>query len=90
MIELWHFCQVSCHEWGPIVSFNLRRPDGSWFGYREVEKLASLSGIQLRVNFVKCPHAFMFYLFTLINHPMLTSTIFILICYLFVYLTFAI
>ncbi|KAK4493013.1 hypothetical protein RD792_000012 [Penstemon davidsonii] len=33
---------------GPIVSFNLKRRDGSWFGYREVEKLASLSNIQLR------------------------------------------
>ncbi|KAL6998952.1 Molybdenum cofactor sulfurase [Sarracenia purpurea var. burkii] len=37
-------------ELGPIVSFNLKRPDGSWFGYREVEKLASLSGIQLRTG----------------------------------------
>lgn len=36
---------------GPVISFNLRRPDGSWFGHREVEKLASLSGIQLRVIF---------------------------------------
>ncbi|XP_057765284.1 molybdenum cofactor sulfurase [Salvia miltiorrhiza] len=35
---------------GPIVSFNLKRPDGSWFGYREVEKLASLSNIQLRTG----------------------------------------
>lgn len=35
---------------GAIVSFNLKRPDGSWFGYREVEKLASLSNIQLRVR----------------------------------------
>lgn len=32
-----------------MISFNLRRLDGLWFGYREVEKLASLSGIQLRV-----------------------------------------
>ncbi|CAK8575226.1 unnamed protein product [Lathyrus sativus] len=39
-----------CHEMGPIVSFNLKRPDGSWYGYREVEKLASLSGIQLRTG----------------------------------------
>nr|AJD81373.1 molybdenum cofactor sulfurase [Ammopiptanthus nanus] len=39
-----------CHEMGPIVSFNLQRPDGSWYGYREVEKLASLSGIQLRTG----------------------------------------
>ncbi|KAL9226061.1 hypothetical protein vseg_001913 [Gypsophila vaccaria] len=37
-------------EQGPIVSFNLKCPDGSWFGYREVEKLASLSGIQLRTG----------------------------------------
>ncbi|KMT00618.1 hypothetical protein BVRB_9g219130 [Beta vulgaris subsp. vulgaris] len=35
---------------GSMVSFNLKRPDGSWFGYREVEKLASLSGIQLRTG----------------------------------------
>ncbi|KZV31597.1 molybdenum cofactor sulfurase-like [Dorcoceras hygrometricum] len=37
-------------EMGPTVSFNLKRPDGSWFGYREVEKLASLSSIQLRTG----------------------------------------
>ncbi|GMY33370.1 molybdenum cofactor sulfurase isoform X2, partial [Fagus crenata] len=42
--------KVLCHEWGPIVSFNLKRPDGSWSGYREVEKLASLSKIQLRTG----------------------------------------
>ncbi|KAI4363608.1 hypothetical protein MLD38_019803 [Melastoma candidum] len=35
---------------GPIVTFNLKRPDGSWHGYREVEKLAALSGIQLRTG----------------------------------------
>ncbi|KAK1284812.1 Molybdenum cofactor sulfurase [Acorus calamus] len=35
---------------GPTIAFNLKRPDGSWFGYREVEKLASLSGIQLRTG----------------------------------------
>lgn len=43
--------KFSSHESGPIVSFNLKRPDGSWFGYREVEKLASLSEIQLRDAF---------------------------------------
>ncbi|XP_073061585.1 molybdenum cofactor sulfurase-like [Primulina eburnea] len=37
-------------EMGPTVSFNLKRPDGSWFGYREVEKLASVSSIQLRTG----------------------------------------
>ncbi|XP_050935603.1 molybdenum cofactor sulfurase isoform X5 [Cucumis melo] len=36
-----------CNEMGPVVSFNLRQPDGSWVGHREVEKLASLSGIQM-------------------------------------------
>ncbi|KAG9146810.1 hypothetical protein Leryth_005122 [Lithospermum erythrorhizon] len=35
---------------GPTVTFNLKRSDGSWFGHREVEKLASLSGIQLRTG----------------------------------------
>ncbi|XP_078437514.1 molybdenum cofactor sulfurase (LOS5) (ABA3) isoform X2 [Wolffia australiana] len=35
---------------GPTISFNLKRPDDTWFGYREVEKLATLSGIQLRTG----------------------------------------
>ncbi|XVF79357.1 hypothetical protein PTKIN_Ptkin14bG0215400 [Pterospermum kingtungense] len=42
--------KVSGQDSGSIVSFNLKRPDGTWFGYREVEKLASLSGIQLRTG----------------------------------------
>lgn len=42
--------KVSYHDTGSMVSFNLKRPDGSWFGYREVEKLASLSRIQLRTG----------------------------------------
>ncbi|CAH2037341.1 unnamed protein product [Thlaspi arvense] len=42
--------QLSSHKSGPTVTFNLKRPDGSWFGYLEVEKLASLSGIQLRTG----------------------------------------
>ncbi|KAL5545083.1 hypothetical protein UlMin_008867 [Ulmus minor] len=45
-----HASKVSRHEFGSIVSFNLKRSDGSWHGYREVEKLASLSGIQLRTG----------------------------------------
>ncbi|XP_057461598.1 molybdenum cofactor sulfurase isoform X2 [Actinidia eriantha] len=45
-----HKSKVLYDDPGPIVSFNLKRPDGSWFGYREVEKLASLSGIQLRTG----------------------------------------
>ncbi|XP_022947409.1 molybdenum cofactor sulfurase isoform X2 [Cucurbita moschata] len=39
-----------CNKMGPLVSFNLRRPDGSWVGHREVEKLASLYSIQLRTG----------------------------------------
>ncbi|KAJ3679297.1 hypothetical protein LUZ60_017308 [Juncus effusus] len=35
---------------GPTIAFNLKREDGSWFGYREVEKLASLSNIHLRTG----------------------------------------
>ncbi|KAK6149517.1 hypothetical protein DH2020_017042 [Rehmannia glutinosa] len=42
--------ELSSNEMGPTVSFNLKRPDGSWFGHREVEKLASLSNIQLRTG----------------------------------------
>ncbi|XP_057950227.1 molybdenum cofactor sulfurase isoform X2 [Malania oleifera] len=42
--------EVFSHDMGPVVTFNLKRPDGSWFGYREVEKLASLYGIQLRTG----------------------------------------
>ena len=34
----------------PTITFNLKREDDTWFGYREVEKLASLSGIHLRVS----------------------------------------
>ncbi|KMZ64025.1 Molybdenum cofactor sulfurase [Zostera marina] len=48
-----YLCEIygsSCDELGPMISFNLRRLDGLWFGYREVEKLASLSGIQLRTG----------------------------------------
>ncbi|KAF7824910.1 molybdenum cofactor sulfurase isoform X1 [Senna tora] len=45
-----HNSRELCHEIGPIISFNLKRSDGSWYGYREVEKLASLSGIQLRTG----------------------------------------
>jgi molybdenum cofactor sulfurtransferase len=35
---------------GPVIAFNLMRPDGSWVGYREVEKLAGLRNIRLRVS----------------------------------------
>ncbi|XP_015882118.3 molybdenum cofactor sulfurase isoform X1 [Ziziphus jujuba] len=42
--------KVLYRDFGPVISFNLKRPDGSWYGYREVEKLASLSGIQLRTG----------------------------------------
>ncbi|XP_047326781.1 molybdenum cofactor sulfurase isoform X2 [Impatiens glandulifera] len=42
--------KVLFNEPGSVVSFNVRRPDASWFGHHEVEKLASLSGIQLRTG----------------------------------------
>ncbi|KAH7444136.1 hypothetical protein KP509_02G066600 [Ceratopteris richardii] len=38
-----------CNQ-GPTVTFNLRRIDGTWVGYREVEKLASLVGIHIRTG----------------------------------------
>ncbi|KAG0579095.1 hypothetical protein KC19_4G072700 [Ceratodon purpureus] len=38
-----------CNQ-GPVVTFNLKRADGSWVGHREVEKLAALENIQLRTG----------------------------------------
>lgn len=35
---------------GPIIAFNLRRADGSWVGFAEVERLASLRGVHLRTG----------------------------------------
>lgn len=49
--SLYGTSKASFHGFGPTVTFNLKRLDGSWCGYREVEKLASLSGIQLRDAF---------------------------------------
>ncbi|GLJ52600.1 hypothetical protein SUGI_1119500 [Cryptomeria japonica] len=40
---------LSCAQ-GPVVTFNMKRLDSSWVGYREVEKLASIRGIQLRTG----------------------------------------
>ncbi|KAG1331886.1 hypothetical protein COCNU_02G018540 [Cocos nucifera] len=42
--------KISSLDLGPTITFNLRRADGSWYGYHEVENLASLSGIQLRTG----------------------------------------
>jgi molybdenum cofactor sulfurtransferase len=41
----------NCRQ-GPVVTFNLKRFDGTWIGYREVEKLSSLNGIHLRVSLI--------------------------------------
>lgn len=35
---------------GPILSFNMRRSDGSWLGYAEVEKLMAVKGFHVRVG----------------------------------------
>lgn len=35
---------------GPVIAFNLYRPDGTWVGYKEVERLAALRGILLRTG----------------------------------------
>jgi molybdenum cofactor sulfurtransferase len=42
----------------PTITFNLKREDGTWFGYREVEKLASLLGIHLRVSVQNKPSSY--------------------------------
>nr|XP_011460723.1 PREDICTED: molybdenum cofactor sulfurase isoform X2 [Fragaria vesca subsp. vesca] len=47
---LYGMSKALCHGLGPTISFNLKRMNGTWYGYREVEKLASLSGIQLRTG----------------------------------------
>lgn len=35
---------------GPVVCFNLVRPDGSWVGHKEVGKLAAIHRICLRTG----------------------------------------
>ncbi|CAG8716600.1 5534_t:CDS:2, partial [Racocetra fulgida] len=35
---------------GPIFNFNLKRADGTWIGYRDVEKVAGERGIHLRTG----------------------------------------
>lgn len=35
---------------GPIIAFNMKRADGSWIGYAEVEKLASVKNIHIRTG----------------------------------------
>ncbi|RPA92144.1 PLP-dependent transferase [Choiromyces venosus 120613-1] len=35
---------------GPIIAFNMQRADGSWIGYAEVEKLASVKNIHIRTG----------------------------------------
>jgi molybdenum cofactor sulfurtransferase len=35
---------------GPVVTFNLQRPDGSWVGHKEVSKLAAIHNICLRTG----------------------------------------
>ncbi|CAL9107776.1 unnamed protein product [Musa textilis] len=55
--------QAPYQDMGPTIAFNLKRADGSWVGYREVEKLASLSGIQLRTGCFCNPGACAKYLY---------------------------
>jgi hypothetical protein len=40
---------------GPVVTFNLLRPDGSWVGHREVAKLALIHGICIRTGKITLP-----------------------------------
>ncbi|CAG8544508.1 7079_t:CDS:10 [Ambispora leptoticha] len=35
---------------GPILSFNLKHADGTWIGYREIERLAGQNGIHVRAG----------------------------------------
>ncbi|KAI5811490.1 pyridoxal phosphate-dependent transferase [Peziza echinospora] len=46
--------EIPSHQWamhqGPLITFNLRRPDGAWVGYSEVEKLAAVKQIHIRTG----------------------------------------
>ena len=46
---------------GPVVAFNLRHADGTWVGYKKVERLAETYGIQLRTGCMCNPGACMKY-----------------------------
>lgn len=35
---------------GAIVAFNLKRPDGGYYGYTEVEKMCAIFGLELRTG----------------------------------------
>lgn len=41
---------ASAREQGPTIAFNMRKPDGAWVGYADVEKLAAVKKIHLRVG----------------------------------------
>lgn len=41
---------ISSTTQGPIIAFNMQRADGSWIGYAEVEKLASVKNIHIRTG----------------------------------------
>lgn len=43
-VDAWSRCQ------GPTITFNMRRADGGWVGYSEVEKLAAVKGINIRTG----------------------------------------
>jgi molybdenum cofactor sulfurtransferase len=50
---------------GPVVCFNLLRPDGSWVGHKEVAKLAAIHNICLRTG-MQCKDAAASSLYTVI------------------------
>lgn len=62
---------------GPMIAFNLKRSDGTWFGYREVEKVASLSGIHLRAVSVILVHVLNIFVYLIpICYPILRQGMF--------------
>jgi molybdenum cofactor sulfurtransferase len=50
VVELYGPPPTGPHLRGPVLAFNLRRPQGEYVGYAEVEKLAGLYRIQLRTG----------------------------------------
>lgn len=48
--QIYSPAPIPSQQHGPVLAFNLLRSNGEFVGYAEVEKLASLHGIQLRTG----------------------------------------
>merc|ERR1712054_97042 len=52
VVHLYGPCQYQdASQQGPILAFNIKRADGCWVGYKEVEAFAFVEGIHLRTGY---------------------------------------